>query len=96
MNIFLDLSYFPDTLLSIILNSDNLKKFIIKKNLSKGDQSIVDSKGILLDYPGSINDLENLLNSILQEKALKEYVAVQKTQKKKTLLLCLKMEMLNN
>jgi len=40
-----------------------------------------------LNYPGSINDLENLLNSILQEKSIKEYVAVQDTEQENTLTL---------
>ena len=87
MNIFLDLSYFPDTLLPIILKSNNLNNFIIKKKLSNSDRSIINSKGILLNYPGSINDLENLLNSILQEKSIKEYVAVQDTEQENTLTL---------
>jgi hypothetical protein len=87
LNIFLDLSYFPDTLLPIILKSNNLNNFIIKKKLSNSDRSIINSKGILLNYPGSINDLENLLNSILQEKSIKEYVAVQDTEQENTLTL---------
>jgi hypothetical protein len=83
---FLDLSYFPDTLLPIIMNSDKLKNLINKEKLSNGDQSIK-SKSIVLDYPGSINDLENLLNSILHEKSIKEYVAVQDTEQENTLTL---------
>lgn len=85
MNISLNLSYIPDNLFQLIINSDNLKNFIIKNNLKNGQPR--DSKIIVLDYPGSIIDLENLLNIALQKFSNNEYVAVQDIEKENTLTL---------
>ena len=86
MDIFLDLTYCPETLLPLIIKSDNFKDPIIKKEYFKGDQT-KDQKGIIFDYPGSIDDLEQFLNSILQENSIKEYIVVQDTEQDNTLTL---------
>jgi hypothetical protein len=86
LDIFLDLSYCPDSLLSSIINSDNIKNLLIKKDYSKGDQA-TGQKGIEFDFPGPINELELLLNSILQKNSNKEYVVVQDTEQDNTLTL---------
>jgi hypothetical protein len=86
LDIFLDLTYCPETLLPLIIKSDNFKDLIIKKEYSKGDQT-TDQKGIIFDYPGSIDDLEQFLNSILQENSIKEYIVVQDTEQDNTLTL---------
>jgi len=86
LGIFLDLSYCPDALLPTIINSDNIKNLLIKKEYSKGDQT-TEKKGIVFDFPGPINELEHLLNSILQKNSIKEYVVVQDTEQDNTLTL---------
>ena len=86
MDIFLDLTYCPDALLPTIINSDIIKNLLIKKDYSKGDQTI-GQKGIVFDFPGSINELEHLLNSILQKNSVKEYVVAQDIEQDNTLTL---------
>ncbi|MDQ6722962.1 MAG: hypothetical protein M3Z01_01675 [Thermoproteota archaeon] len=85
MNINLDLSFFPDYLISKITNSIEIKSFFIKNNHNGGQDSNV--KFYMFEFPGSMKEFESLLNSILQKNSIKEYVVVQDTETENTLTL---------
>ncbi len=85
MNINLDLSFFPDHLISKITNSIEIKSFFIKNNYNDGQDSNV--KFSMFEFPGPMKEFESLLNSILQKNSIKEYVVVQDTETENTLTL---------
>ena len=83
MDINVDLSFFPDNLVPLITNSIEIKSFFVE-NYSTNSQDR-DTKLSLFNFPGSINEFEDLLKSILQKNSINEYVVVQDTETENTL-----------
>jgi hypothetical protein len=83
MDIYVDLSFFPDNLVPLITNSIEIKSFFVE-NYSTNSQDR-DTKLSLFNFPGSINEFEDLLKSILQKNSINEYVIAQDTETENTL-----------
>ena len=83
MDINVDLSFFPDNLVPLITNSMEIKSFFVE-NCSTNSQDR-NTKLSLFNFPGSINEFEDLLKSILQKNSINEYVVVQDTETENTL-----------
>jgi hypothetical protein len=83
MDINVDLSFFPDNLVPLITNSIEIKSFFVE-NYSTNSQDR-DTKLSLFNFPGSINEFEDLLKSILQKNSINEYVIAQDTETENTL-----------
>jgi hypothetical protein len=83
MDINVDLSFFPDNLVPLITNSMEIKSFFVE-NYSTNSQDR-DTKLSLFNFPGSINEFEDLLKSILQKNSINEYVIAQDTETENTL-----------
>ncbi len=83
MDINVDLSFFPDNLVPLITNSIEIKSFFVE-NYSTNSQDR-DTNLSLFNFPGSINEFEDLLKSILQKNSINEYVVVQDTETENTL-----------
>jgi hypothetical protein len=85
MDIYVDLSFFPDNLVPLITNSIEIKSFFVE-NCSTNSQDR-DTKLSLFNFPGSINEFEDLLKSILQKNSINEYVIAQDTETENTLVI---------
>jgi hypothetical protein len=85
MDINVDLSFFPDNLVPLITNSIEIKSFFVE-NYSTNSQDR-DTKLSLFNFPGSINEFEDLLKSILQKNSINEYVIAQDTETENTLVI---------
>jgi hypothetical protein len=86
MRIKVDLSFFPDYLISIITDSIELKQFLIKDNcVADKDNDNINTISAVFEFHGSIKEFEELLTSILHKKSIKEYVIAQDTEKENTL-----------
>jgi hypothetical protein len=85
MDIYVDLSFFPDNLVPLITNSIEIKSFFVE-NYSTNSQDR-DTKLSLFNFPGSINEFEDLLKSILQKNSINEYVIAQDTETENTLVI---------
>ena len=68
MNIKIDTSFFPDHLSQIILNSEDIKPFFVKNYSVSNDQDSITKKYSLFEFPGSIKEFSDLLNSLLQKR----------------------------
>jgi hypothetical protein len=83
MDITVDLSFFPDSLVPLITNSIEIKSFFVDY-CSNGSQDH-NTKLSLFKFPGSINEFEDLLKLILEKNSIKEYIVVQDTETENTL-----------
>ncbi|HSA74913.1 MAG TPA: hypothetical protein VLE21_01865 [Candidatus Nitrosocosmicus sp.] len=86
MNIKIDTSFFPDHLSQIILNSEDIKPFFVKNYSVSNDQDSITKKYSLFEFPGSIKEFSDLLNSLLQKKSINEYVVAQDMETENTLV----------
>lgn len=85
MNIKLDVSFFPDHFIPIIITSEEMNPYYMENfNIRNGDGTL---RFLSFEFPGSIKELEQLLNSFLQENSLCEYVVAQDTENENTLTL---------
>ena len=86
MRIQVDLSFFPDYLISIITDSIELKQFLIKDSyVADKDNDNINTISAVFEFHGSIKEFEELLTSTLHKKSIKEYVIAQDTEKENTL-----------
>ena len=83
MDINVDLSFFPDNLVHTNYKF-NRNKTIFCRELHIYSQDR-DTKLSLFNFPGSINEFEDLLKSILQKNSINAYVVVQDTETENTL-----------
>jgi hypothetical protein len=83
MNIRLDTSFFPEYLSNVIINSEEIKSFY-SETLSIG-QTGENIKYFTFEFPGYIEELAEVLNSILKKNSINEYVVVQDMEKENTL-----------
>ncbi|MBA3749952.1 MAG: hypothetical protein H0X03_03505 [Nitrosopumilus sp.] len=85
MNIDVDISFFPDHLIPIITNSAKIKPFYVKNYQVSNQDST--AKFSVFEFPGSIKEFEDLLNSLLQKNSINEYVVIQDMETENTLTL---------
>ncbi len=85
MNINVDLSFFPDRLIPLLTNSIEIKSFFVKNCHTSSQDS--NARFSIFEFPGSIKEFEDLLNSILQKNSIREYIAVEDTETENTLTL---------
>jgi hypothetical protein len=83
MDINVDSSLFPDQLISLITNSIETEPFLVK-NYYTSKQSR-DTNSYKFEFPGTIKEFEDLLNSVLKKNSIEEYVVVQDVEKENTL-----------
>jgi hypothetical protein len=82
MNIYVDLSFFPNHLIPLIINSVEIRSFFVKYSNDQKDNRTF----YIFEFPESLEKFENILNYILQKNSIKEYVAVQDTETENTLI----------
>jgi len=86
MRIHVDLSFFPDYLISIITDSIEVKRFLIKDNyVTDKDKDNINTISAVFEFHGSIKEFEGLLTSILLKNSIKEYVIAQDMEKENTI-----------
>ncbi len=85
MNIRVDMSFFPDHLIPTVTNSAEIKPFYVKIYHANNQDST--AKFSVFEFPGSIKEFEDLLNSSLKINSVNGYVAVQDTETENTLTL---------
>ncbi len=86
MRIHVDLSFFPDYLISIITDSIEVKQFLIKDNyVTDKDKDNINTISAVFEFHGSIKEFEGLLTSILLKNSIKEYVIAQDMEKENTI-----------
>lgn len=83
MNIEMDISFFPDHFNQIIINSEEIKPFYVK-NYSVSNQDCIKRYSVF-DFSGSVEEFENILNSLLQKNSINDYVVVQDLEAENTL-----------
>jgi hypothetical protein len=84
MDIYLDLSFIPDQLISLILNSIEISPFLVK-NCYTSKQSSNTTTIYKLEFPGTIKEFEDLLKTVLKKNSIEEYIVVQDMEKENTL-----------
>ncbi len=84
MEINVDLSFFPENLTPIITNSKEIKSFFLK-NYRNSNQNSSNSKMSIFEFPGSLNEFEDILKTILQKNSINQYVVVQDTETENTI-----------
>ncbi len=84
MEINVDLSFFPENLTPIITNSKEINSFFLK-NYRSINQNSSNSKMCIFEFPGSLNEFEDILKTILQKNSLNQYVVVQDTETENTI-----------
>ncbi len=91
MDISVDFSFFPDNLMQIVINSLGTKSSFVKNlqssSTNNSSQKITNPTISIFDFPGNLKEFEDLLNCLLQNNAIKEYVVVQDTESENTLAL---------
>ncbi|MGN6821953.1 MAG: hypothetical protein ACTHJ7_04115 [Candidatus Nitrosocosmicus sp.] len=88
MNINVDLSFLPDYLIPIIIDSIDIKPFFIKEfsaNSNSNNSQKNNTKVSIYEYPGSIQDFQDIIASILKKNNLDNYVVTQDTEAENTL-----------
>jgi hypothetical protein len=86
MRIHVDLSFFPDYLISIITDSIEVKQFLIKDNyVTAKYNDNINTISAVFEFHGSLKEFERLLTSILLKNSIKEYVIVQDMEKENTI-----------
>ena len=86
MRIHVDLSFFPDYLISIITDSIEVKQFLIKDNyVTDKNKDNINTISAVFEFHGSLKEFEGLLTSILLKNSIKEYVIVQDMEKENTI-----------
>ncbi len=86
MRIHVDLSFFPDYLISIITDSIEVKQFLIKDNyVTDKDKDNINTISAVFEFHGSIKEFEGQLTSILLKNSIKEYVIAQDMEKENTI-----------
>lgn len=85
MNIRVDMSFFPDYLMSIVTNSEEMRPFCVN-DYHSSDQG-GNAKFSIFEFSGSMKEFEDLLNSSLKKNSVNEYVVVQDTETENTLTL---------
>lgn len=86
MRIHVDLSFFPDYLMSIITDSIEVKQFLIKDNyVTAKYNDNINTISADFEFHGSLKEFERLLTSILLKNSIKEYVIVQDMEKENTI-----------
>lgn len=83
MNIEMDISFFPYHFNQIIINSEEIKPFYVK-NYSVSNQDCIKRYSVF-DFSGSVEEFENILNSLLQKNSINDYVVVQDLEAENTL-----------
>ena len=83
MEIHVDLSFLPDQFVSLIKKSIEIKQFYVKDYYAGNQDS--NSKFSIFEFPGPIQDFEDLLYSALQKNSIKEYVVAQDSETENTL-----------
>ncbi|MBA2268214.1 MAG: hypothetical protein H0W19_07755 [Nitrosopumilus sp.] len=82
----MDLSFFPDYLISIITDSIEVKQFLIKDNyVTDKDKDNINTISAVFEFHGSIKEFEGQLTSILLKNSIKEYVIAQDMEKENTI-----------
>ena len=75
MRIQVDLSFFPDYLISIITDSIELKQFLIKDSyVADKDNDNINTISAVFEFHGSIKEFEKLLTSILHKKSIPSHI----------------------
>jgi hypothetical protein len=87
MNVNVDLSFLPDYIIPIITYSIEIKPFFIKEysNSDSNSSQKNNTKVSIYEYPGSIRDFQDLIDSILKKNFLNDYVVTQDTEAENTL-----------
>lgn len=83
-SIKLESSFFPDHLSQIILNLEEIKLFFVKNYSVSNDQDSITKKYSFFEFPGSLKEFSDLLNSLLQKKSINEYVVAQGMENENT------------
>ena len=83
MDINLDLSFIPDQLISLITNSIEIEPFLVKNCYTSKQSS--NTTIYELEFPGNINEFEDLLITVLKKNFIEEYIVVQDMEKENTL-----------
>jgi hypothetical protein len=92
MDINVDFSFFPDNLMHIVISSSEIKSCFLRSIqsssiINNNSQKIINPTISIFEFPGTLKEFEDLLNCILQKDSIKEYVAVQDTERENTLAL---------
>ncbi len=74
---------FSNSFNQIIINSEEIKPFYVK-NYSVSNQDCIKRYSVF-DFPGSLEEFENILNILLQKNSINEYVVVQDLEAENTL-----------
>jgi hypothetical protein len=92
MRIQVDLSFFPDYLIPIIIDSVELKQFLIQGNLvtDKINATTTNNNNnvrtsVIFEFHGSLKEFESLLTSILAKNSINEYIVTQDMEKENTI-----------
>ncbi len=84
MEINVDLSFFPENLAPLIINSKEIKSFFLK-NYRNSNHNSSNSKISIFEFPGSLDEFEDILKTILEDNSLNQYVVVQDTETENTI-----------
>jgi hypothetical protein len=82
MDINLDLSFIPDQLISLILNSIEISPFLVKNCYTSKQSS--NTTIYKLEFPGNLKEFEDLLITVLKKNSIEEYILVQDMEKENT------------
>jgi hypothetical protein len=87
MRIQVDLSFIPDYLIPIIIDSAELKQFLIQDNLVTDKINATNNAItlVIFEFHGSLKEFESLLTSILTKNSINEYIVTQDMEKENTL-----------
>jgi hypothetical protein len=83
MDINLDLCYIPDQLISLITKSIEIEPFLVKNCYTSKQSS--NTTIYNLEFPGNIQEFEDLLITVLKKNSIEEYIVVQDMEKENTL-----------
>ena len=83
MDINVDLCFFPDQLISLITNSIEIEPFLVKNCYTSKQSS--NTNIYKFEFPGTIKEFEDLLNTVLKKNSIEEYIVVQDMEKENTL-----------
>jgi hypothetical protein len=83
MDINVNFSFFPDKLISLIANSIEIETFLVKNYYTNKQSGNTNS--YKFEFPGSLKEFEDLLNSVLKKNSIEEYIVVQDLEKENTL-----------
>lgn len=85
MQIKINFSFLPESLISLILNSDELKKYSINNNSINYLEE--QEKIVVFDIPLSIEIIKEILNSILEKNSIYGYIIAQDTEVENSLVI---------